>query len=124
MLKSNVILPYFTPSSTTVDDTVNLALNKPAYQSAVLHEGVPGRAVDGNANTLYGSNSCTHTPNSNNPWWAVDLAKHYKILAIDITNRGEGLGRNVPVYLHELDIAHQNDEIEYVTFLSNIIETH
>ena len=31
--------------------------------------------------------SCTHTGNDVNPWWAVDLGESYNVIAVNITNR-------------------------------------
>merc|ERR1711933_321331 len=45
---------------------------KPVWQSSVDHGGVPERAIDENANTLWQGQSCTHTKREDNAWWKVD----------------------------------------------------
>ena len=50
----------------------NLALNQPATQSSTGWGGLPGRAVDGNADTSYWGHSCMHSQGSP-AWWQVDL---------------------------------------------------
>ncbi len=41
--------------------------------------GESSRAVDGNTDGAFASNSCTHTNTEPNPWWMVDLAAAYAI---------------------------------------------
>ena len=67
---------------------LNLALNKPAYQSSLSSEGEAKRAVDGNTNGYYNKgHSCTHTKNSLMPWWAVDLGSDKMVSHVQISNR-------------------------------------
>mmetsp|Transcript_8240 Transcript_8240/g.15079 ORF Transcript_8240/g.15079 Transcript_8240/m.15079 type:complete len:1302 (-) Transcript_8240:105-4010(-) len=54
--------------------TPNVALGKVATQSTTAHGGVPGRAVDGDANGNWAANSVSHTDAECNAWWKVDLA--------------------------------------------------
>ncbi|KAI8493616.1 hypothetical protein Bbelb_285370 [Branchiostoma belcheri] len=67
--------------------TTNIALNRPATQSSTAYEGAPGRAVDGNTSPAYSSNSCTHTRNTRNPWWRVDLGSSLCVDRVVVTNR-------------------------------------
>ncbi|GMH44436.1 hypothetical protein BSKO_12388 [Bryopsis sp. KO-2023] len=67
----------------------NLALKKPTMQSSTAYKGVSSRAVDGNKNPNYPKNSCTHTVNSNNPWWVVNLGASYVVTRVVITNRAD-----------------------------------
>ena len=74
---------------------VNLALNKPAYQSSTSADSVASRSVDGNHNTdLIGGHSCSNTndlaggPN----WWVVDLGQPYHLSHVILTNRAGGSG--------------------------------
>lgn len=60
------------------------------YQSTVSHIGMPQRAVDGNHQQHYNSNSCTHTrlPHTGTVnWWLLDLGQHAHITLIKIWNR-------------------------------------
>ena len=68
----------------------NLALNRPAAQSSTAFSGAASLAVDGNANGSYQAGSVTHTsPNTNNPWWRVDLGASYDVSQISIHNRAD-----------------------------------
>jgi len=74
--------------------TLNLALNKPAYQTSLRNSrGQAGNAVDGNPDGRYFIESCTHTNYSNMPWWVVDLGSDMKVSHVQISNRLEGESR-------------------------------
>ncbi|GMH43530.1 hypothetical protein BSKO_11452 [Bryopsis sp. KO-2023] len=68
---------------------------RPTFQSTTAFGGDSSRAVDGNRDSSYGGNSCTHTGFSEedyatpNPWWAVDLGASRKVTRIKVTNRGD-----------------------------------
>jgi hypothetical protein len=64
----------------------NVALGKPARQSAEAYGGKAQRAVDGNTNGNWAGASVTHT-NNQSPWWEVDLGGLYDISSIRIWNR-------------------------------------
>ena len=68
-----------------------LAQGKPATQSTTAHGGVAGRATDGNTETQWGGNSCTHSAGGDvMPWWQVDLEKTDSLVAeVDLWNRGD-----------------------------------
>ena len=67
--------------------TQNLALNGTATQSTTNHNGQASRAIDGNTNGDWSSNSVTHTKNRINSWWEVELANNSKIDQIVLYNR-------------------------------------
>ena len=67
--------------------TLNLALNKPAYQSSTDWKAIAARAVDGNASGIDNDHTCTHTKNHTNPWWAVDLGCEHLVTHVQISNR-------------------------------------
>ena len=76
-----------TPPPPSLD---NVALNQAATQSSTAWSGAASRAVDGNTNGVYdvASGSVTHTqPNSQNPWWRVDLGATYNVEQINVFNR-------------------------------------
>ena len=70
---------------------VNVALNRPAYQSGVYaHRGsacIASKANDGNRNPIFDEGSCAHTGKQLNPWWAVDLVAALYVLGVKLTNR-------------------------------------
>jgi hypothetical protein len=65
----------------------NLALRKPARQSSTGYGGNAARAVDGNREGNYNANSVSHTNNSPQEWWEVDLGNQQQISKIRIWNR-------------------------------------
>ncbi len=75
----------------------NLALHKPAYQSTTSWGGVASRAVDGDASTYWGQNSCSHTdPNVSEPGWlVVDLEGSTTVSGVTITNREDCCGMSL-----------------------------
>jgi len=70
-----------------------LALGKPTKQSTTHLIGVSSKAVDGNKNTNYTFEGCTHTKNSTGSWWQVDLGSVYEIRDVVITNRADCCGK-------------------------------
>lgn len=71
----------------------NVALKKKASQSSTDFGGAAVRAVDGNTNGAYTSNSQTHTTVQNNPFWEVDLGQEFPIDTVVIWNRTENNGQ-------------------------------
>lgn len=65
------------------------------YQSSTGWGGSAARAVDGNSNTDYGANSCTHTGHDYAPWWEIDLGWKIMVTAVRVTNRGNGYGNRL-----------------------------
>ena len=66
---------------------VNLALNKNATQSSTDYNGEAARAVDGNIDGAYRSNSVTHTEDEAQPWWQVDLGSVEYLSHVNLYNR-------------------------------------
>ena len=60
----------------------NVALNKVTKQSSTYVHGNADLAVDGNKNTYFYSESCTHTRTTTSPWWMVDLGQEVTWLNI------------------------------------------
>jgi hypothetical protein len=75
----------------------NIALNKPAFQVSTYTQNdfvaVASVAVDGNRESDFELKSCTHTKETANAWWAVDLGAASAISSVTITNRGDGSGK-------------------------------
>ncbi|XP_070564998.1 pentraxin fusion protein-like [Ptychodera flava] len=68
----------------------NVAVGKPASQSSLYTLSTPAgpeNAVDGNTDSNWSSQSCTHTLKERNPWWRVQLQDTYKVDKVVITNR-------------------------------------
>ena len=65
----------------------NAALNGTAIQSTTDFGGLASRGIDGNKNGIYGGGSITHTNNSSNNWWEVDLGASTPIDRILLYNR-------------------------------------
>jgi len=83
---------------------VNVALNRPAYQSSVYYQAANGyfeawKGVDGDNNTVAQmvGNSCVWTLWQTHPWWAVDLGAAVAVLGVLLTSRAENYGNLAPV---------------------------
>ncbi|KAK7878045.1 hypothetical protein WMY93_031295 [Mugilogobius chulae] len=91
----NVFLPgtnkYLTLCEVEVygsKDEVNLALGGEATQGNTYDAlGAASNAIDGKRDSVYGHKSCTHTLETTDPWWRVDLRESCMITSITITNR-------------------------------------
>ena len=71
-------------------EEVNVALGKATTQSSEGWGGVSSRAVDGNRDTNFNRNSCTHTNNGEEEWWQVDLGASYLVESVNIWHRSDG----------------------------------
>ncbi|XP_037640569.1 uncharacterized protein LOC119496950 [Sebastes umbrosus] len=69
----------------------NVALRGKATQSDryLYAFGAAYNAIDGNRDSNFGADSCTHTDGHTNPWWRVDLLESYIVTSVIITNRGD-----------------------------------
>lgn len=66
----------------------NVALYKPTVQASTAFGGDSSRAVDGNTDGRWGSNSVTHTSGAvGNDWWTVDLRGSYDVNQVVLFNR-------------------------------------
>jgi len=66
----------------------NVAPKGTASQSSVAFNGEAKRAIDGNTNgVFFEANSVTHTTESDDPWWEVDLGKSAPLDKITLWNR-------------------------------------
>ncbi|MEE6525392.1 hypothetical protein FKM82_025349 [Ascaphus truei] len=66
----------------------NLATSGKASQSSNYTPfATADKAIDGNKNGVFSTQTCTHTNNDKGPWWKLDLKQSYKIDTIVITNR-------------------------------------
>ncbi|XP_068136063.1 uncharacterized protein [Hyperolius riggenbachi] len=76
------------PFPATID--ANVALYGVASQSSIYRgESSANKAIDGNLDTHFDADSCTHTSNEVSPWWRVALKQPHKISKVIITNRGD-----------------------------------
>ncbi|XP_077989192.1 uncharacterized protein LOC144443540 [Glandiceps talaboti] len=66
---------------------VNVAVGKIASQSSNYNNNNPYRAIDGNTNSNWNGNSCSHTNNNQNAWWQVDLGDSYPVYQVIVYNR-------------------------------------
>ena len=75
-------------SSETPELISNLSLGQSdVAQSSTRFSGEAGRAVDGNTSGRYRDSSVTHTANTFQPWWQVDLSGQANIDRINVFNR-------------------------------------
>ena len=68
----------------------NIANLGKASQSSTAFAGLAKFAVDGNTDGLFSSMSTTHTEESENPWWELDLGSEQAIDRIVLWNRTDG----------------------------------
>ena len=78
----------------------NIALNRPTKQSSTYSNEISYHAVDGNTDGVQGHGSCTHTENTNEAWWRVDLGSAKRVKRVVIYNRLGSFGSR----LHNFDI--------------------
>ena len=73
---------------------VNVAEGQPATQDSVGWGGTPDRGVDGNEDSAWGGNSCTHTNAAAGTaaWWQVDLGSVQDVRAVQLANRADCCG--------------------------------
>ncbi|XP_069791724.1 uncharacterized protein [Narcine bancroftii] len=67
--------------------TGNVAFWGTATQSSTDYGASADRAIDGNNNADAKQGSCSHTKESDNPWWRVDLKANHLVSKVRIINR-------------------------------------
>ncbi|KAI0240457.1 hypothetical protein LSAT2_008808 [Lamellibrachia satsuma] len=67
--------------------TVNVALNKLAYQDTTSEQFRAELAVDGKVNGNHKVHGCSHTDHSTSHWWVVDFGIAQTVRQIQISNR-------------------------------------
>ena len=65
----------------------NVALKGTASQSTTAFDGDAKLAIDGNTDGQFSIKSTTHTAESDNPWWEVDLGRAQPLEKIAVWNR-------------------------------------
>ncbi|XP_077990713.1 uncharacterized protein LOC144445036 [Glandiceps talaboti] len=65
----------------------NIATAGTASQSSDYQGTDPNRAIDGNTQSTWSANTCSHTNSDQNAWWKVDLGKSYAVYEVIVTNR-------------------------------------
>ena len=71
---------------------VNVALNKPSTMSSTYQSYNAGLAVNGDLDSEMSKGSCAHTQTELGPWFRVDLMGTFRVVAVEITNRGDCCG--------------------------------
>merc|ERR1719403_778308 len=79
----------------TVRTGTELAQGKPTTQSSEGWDGASLRAVDGNTDGIYGSQTCAHTHAGAKEWWRVDLQQTADITSVQIWNRQDCCGERL-----------------------------
>lgn len=93
----------------------NIALNKNTLQSSTGFGGVASRAVDGNTDGIYNSESTTHTNTQENSWWRVDLGNTYNLSTIKVFNRTDCCSdrlNEAKVFVGTINSTDPNDYVE------------
>lgn len=65
---------------------INIARQGKAYQSSLIRNFGPDKAIDGKKDGRWYSGSCSVTKRLPQPWWRLDLLKPYKVHVVKITN--------------------------------------
>ena len=58
-----------------VETGTNIASKGKASQSSTVYEAVPEWAIDGNADSKFWHESCSHTRYNDDPWWKLMFKK-------------------------------------------------
>ena len=58
-----------------------------AWQSDTHSSGFPLNAIDGNTDGHYTKGSCSYTGHVTEPWFMLDLAAQYDVVAVELFNR-------------------------------------
>jgi hypothetical protein len=98
-------------------DPNNIALYKPARQSSTFEAGHANRALDGNTSGDWWKRTVTHTNETENPWWEVDLLQEYDISAITIYNRTDGATDRLKDFTIKVTSESFNDNNDGVVFV-------
>ena len=75
------------PETPVTNSGDNVALGRATSQSSTAYSGISSRAVDGNTSGVWRNSSVTHTANTNQPWWKVDLDTTTSVDKVIIYNR-------------------------------------
>lgn len=75
-------------------DGKNVALAGQASQSSTAYEAAAKRAIDNKTDGDFTKNSTTHSAQSENPWWEVDLSNEYLVEQLVIWNRTDNKLQN------------------------------
>ncbi|KAL3879813.1 hypothetical protein ACJMK2_032095 [Sinanodonta woodiana] len=68
----------------------NVAYGKPAYQSTLFETWYPSQAVDGDTRSTPPTwDTCTHTLETRDPWWILDLQSPIRIMWFRIFNKAD-----------------------------------
>lgn len=81
-----------------------------ATQSSTCWNGHPWRAVDGNTNGNWGSNTITHTCGGGDQWWMLDLGAVKGVEHVVVYNRWDECCRN-RLHDSEVQILDQNGAV-------------
>lgn len=89
-------------------DSKNIARHGKARQSSTDFNGPAKLAIDGNTDGNFTkAKSTTHTKESDDPWWEVDLGKSQRLDQIVLWNRTDGYGERLSNFnVVVLDEAH------------------
>ncbi|XP_077990745.1 uncharacterized protein LOC144445068 isoform X2 [Glandiceps talaboti] len=66
---------------------INIATSGIASQSSNYGNVHADRAIDGNTQSTWSANTCSHTNSDQGAWWKVDLGKSYDVFGVIVTNR-------------------------------------
>src|SRR5690606_23145411 len=93
-----------------------------ATQSSTVLGGDPSRAVDGNTDGNWSSNSVTHTADGLSEWWMVDLEAAVNIGYVVLFNRTDCCAER----LHDFVVRVSSDGVNWhaVPFTGSVPDRH
>ncbi|GMH39702.1 hypothetical protein BSKO_07600 [Bryopsis sp. KO-2023] len=108
---------------------VLLSRGKPSSQSSTILGATSDRAVDGDKNSDFSGNSCTHTGRTRNlqttlfPWWSVDLGSPKKVTRVEVTNRSDCCAQRLDgfdIHVGDIDPSNQRNFFSTETCASGL----
>ncbi|XP_033997451.1 fucolectin-4-like [Trematomus bernacchii] len=125
MMKLSVFLLMLLMETCSVSTYQNVALRGKATQSNCYEQafGAASNAIDGNRDPYFPSGSCSHTDESSNPWWRVDLLEPYIVTSVIIANRAENSEMLLGAQIHIGNSLDNNGATNPVVFTITTIES-
>ena len=95
----------------------NIAPGFTSWMSTVISGGEAARSNDGNTNSIWSAGSCSHSSNTNNNTWTVDLLNEYVIDRVVIHHRRDG---NTGHYINGLEVYVGDLMCNRITYRANV----
>ncbi|KAL3879811.1 hypothetical protein ACJMK2_032093 [Sinanodonta woodiana] len=95
----------------------NVVYGKPAYQSSLFEAYYPSQAVDGDIrSTPPAWTTCTHTNETRDPWWILEIQSPIRIMWFRIFNRADDINSLINERLRNFRISLSQDNITFPVY--------